>query len=110
MDLSSPAVNIDLSDRKPLPFPGQIVWSAGRLKRSDTYPLLTIESEVEGCIDRFEIISFGKHIAGLLSKYELDNTIAAAVFTGDRKHIEYELRRTISDLGIAHLLLFQACM
>jgi competence protein ComEC len=98
------AVNIDLSDRKAVAFPGQIVWSAGRLRRSDTYPLLTIESEVEGCIDRFEIISLpGKHIAGLLSKYELDNTIAAAVFTGDRKHIEYELRRTISDLGIAHL-------
>lgn len=98
------AVNIDLSDRNAVAFPGQIVWSAGRLERSDTYPLMTIESEAEGCIDRFEIITFpGRHFADLLTKYELDNTIAAAVFTGDRKHIEYELRRTISDLGIAHL-------
>jgi len=99
-----PAVNIKLSNRDTTAFPGQIIWTAGTLERQESYPLFKIVSSVEGCIDRVEIISFpGKFVDGLLSKYRLENTIAAAVFTGNRRHIDYETRGRISDLGVAHL-------
>lgn len=99
-----PAVNIRLSDRDATAFPGQIIWTTGTLERQESYPLFKIVSSVEGCIDGVEIISFpGKFVDGLLSKYRLEDTVAAAVFTGNRRYIDYETRRRISDLGVAHL-------
>jgi len=99
-----PAVNIRLSDRDTIAFPGQIIWTAGTLERQESYPLFRIDSSVEGCIDRIEFFSFpGKFVDGLLSKYKLKDTIAAAIFTGNRRHIDYETRERISDLGVAHL-------
>jgi len=98
------AVNIKLSNRDTTTFPGQIIWTAGKLERQESYPLFRIVSSVEGCIDKVEIISFpGKFVDGLLSKYKLRDTIAAAIFTGNRRHIDYETRGRISDLGVAHL-------
>lgn len=99
-----PAVNIRLSEGETTAFPGQIIWTAGTFERQESYPLFRIASSVEGCIDRVEIISFsGKYVDGLLSKYRLRDTVAAAVFTGNRRHIDYETRGRISDLGVAHL-------
>ena len=98
------AVNIRLSDRKAAAFAGQIIWTAGTLIRQESFPLFKIESNIEACVERLEVFSYpGKYVTELLSRYKLNDTIAAAVFTGDRSHIDFETRERISDLGVAHL-------
>ncbi len=97
-------VQIRLSDKGQSVHPGQIIWTAGKLGRRGMFPVYYLDSVVEGVIDGKRILSLpAEYTRDKLKEYGLIKTMAASVFIGDRRSLDYETRERVSDLGVAHL-------